>query len=158
MDRATFKLMRQFSPDGLTEMYLEQFKYDFGEKKLKEVVQKVEDSPKINSFIIACLQHNITPTAKEIEILMNTISYFMFSKEETLCLGGLATIVLWQNKWIIHNGFADDNMIEQFGKKVTDICVNLISSCSQNKYNKYDNFFLRFLSKIDRICNESRNS
>lgn len=147
-------ILLHFSPDALTEIYLEQYKYEFGEKKLREVIEKIEYSPKVNDFITTLIQRNFNPKAKEIEILMNTISYFMFSKEETLCLGGLATIVLWQNKRIIYNGVQNEEENNEFENKVTQICVSLISNCSQNKYNKSNNFFQRFIKKINIIGRE----
>lgn len=144
MDRWTINVMHQFTPDALAEIYLEQFKYEYGEKKLREVIQKIEDSEKVSNYISAMLHRNLNPTAKEVEVLMNSIPYFMFSKEETLCLGGLATIIIWKNKWIIHNDFPDEEALKVLESKVTVLCATLISNCSQNKYNKAENFFLRF--------------
>ena len=79
---------------------------------------------------------------------MNTVSYFMFSKEETLCLGALATFVLWRNRWMIKNNIWDVLEQEEIDNTLIEICVQLIDNCKVNKYNKLNNFFIRFERKI----------
>lgn len=37
---------------------------------------------------------------------------------------------------------------EEIDNTLIDICVQLIDNCKVNKYNKYNNFFIRFERKI----------
>lgn len=145
------KVMHEFTPDALGEIFLQQYKYEYGEQKLRDVVSKVENSPKVHRYIDSLLATETIPKAAEIEILLNSIAYFMFSKEETLCLGGLAIVSLWQSRWIEYNNFPSDELRETMESRLIIPYVDLISRCSQNKYLKEANFFTRFSEEIDRI-------
>jgi hypothetical protein len=152
MKTFTSIVIQNFTADALTEVYIDIYKYEYGEKKAREVIAKIEGSNKINQYISALLIKNVTPSVKGIQTLMNSIAYFIFSKEETLCLGGLATIILWRNMWIIHNDVSDnETIIEDFDSRVVTICIALIEDCSKNKFNKGDSFFTKFYRKIDQI-------
>ncbi|MBX2897561.1 MAG: hypothetical protein KF763_19125 [Cyclobacteriaceae bacterium] len=150
MDKFTLTAMQNFTPDALTEIYINLYNYEYGEKKVREVISKVEGSDKINKYISILLISNKRPSIKDIETLLNSISYFIFSKEETLCLGGLATIILWRNFWIARNG-GFDNATEDFDSQALTICIALIEDCYKNKFNKGENFFTRFYKKINQI-------
>ena len=78
----------------------------------------------------------------------------MFSKEETLCLGGLATFIIWRNRFMIKEDVFDALEQEKIDHLFTPICSELINNCSINKYNKLDNFFLRFQKRIFKIAKE----
>lgn len=154
LDYQAIKFMSLFTPEALTNQFMEQYQYEYGQKKVIEIVRKVDDSEKVNSYLSSILTDNIRPSAKGLETLMNTISYFMFSKEETLCLGGLATFILWRNKFMIRENIYDAIEQEIIDRDLTPICVSLINNCSINKYNKSDNFFLRFEKRIFKIARE----
>ncbi len=154
LDYTIIEKMRKFTSVALADVFFEQYKYEYGERKTVEIIHKVEDSEKVQNYLQSIILRDIKPSAKGLETLMNTISYFMFSKEETLCLGGLACFVLWRNKWMIHNDVFDALEQIEIDKTHVDICIELINNCSTNKYNKYNNFFYRFQTKIVQICRE----
>ena len=154
LDYNTIKYMNLFTPEALANEFMEQYQYEFGQKKVIEIVRKIEDSDKVNDYLNKILSDNIKPSAKGLETLMNTISYFMFSKEETLCLGGLATFILWRNRFIIKEDIFDAIEQENIDHYLAPICSELINNCSINKYNKSDNFFLRFQKRIIKIARE----
>ena len=85
---------------------------------------------------------------------MNTINYFLFSKEETLCLGGLATFILWRDRFMSKERVSDVLKQEKNDLLLTPVCSELIYNCSVNKINQSDNFFLRFQKRIIRIVRE----
>ena len=154
LDYNVIKYMNLFTPEALANEFMEQYQYEFGQKKVIEIVRKIEDSDKVNDYLNNILSDNIKPSAKGLETLMNTISFFMFSKEETLCLGGLATFILWRNRFMIKEDIFDDLEKEKIDHFLTPICSELINNCSINKYNKSDNFFLRFQKRIFKIAKE----
>jgi hypothetical protein len=155
MDARLKRIMGRFHPDGLCDQYFEQYKFENGEKQLLEIINKIESSPKVNDYISNCLNSRIFPSPKGLEVLMNTITYFMFSKEETLCLGALATFYLWKTNYIQSLGIDDVLEQESVEKPLAEICAELIYNCSINKYNKSDNFFLRFFKRITIIDREN---
>ncbi len=154
LDYNAIKYMNLFTPEALANEFMEQYQFEFGQKKVIEIVRKVEDSNKVKDYLNNILSDNIKPSAKGLETLMNTISYFMFSKEETLCLGGLATFIIWRNRFMIMEDVFDAIEQEKIDHFLTPICSELISNCSINKYNKSDNFFLRFQNRIFKIARE----
>ena len=141
IDHQAIRYMNLFTPEALANQFMEQYQFEYGQKKVIEIVRKVEDSEKVNNYLNSILFDNIKPSAKGLETLMNTISYFMFSKEETLCLGALATFILWRNRYMIKRNIYDAVQQESIDHQLTPICVELINNCSINKYNKLDNFF-----------------
>jgi hypothetical protein len=148
MDARIKEIMLMFTPEALSTQFMELYQYEYGEKKIIEIIHNVENNEKIQQYLNNILNNDFKPTAKELEILMNTVSYFMFSKEETLCLGALATFVLWRNRWMIKNNIWDVLEQEEIDNKLIEICVQLIDNCKVNKYNKLNNFFIRFERKI----------
>lgn len=148
MDARIKEIMLMFTPEALSTQFMELYQYEYGEKKIIEIIHNVENNEKIQQYLNNILNNDLKPTAKELEILMNTVSYFMFSKEETLCLGALATFVLWRNRWMIKNNIWDVLEQEEIDNSLIEICVQLIDNCKVNKYNKLNNFFIRFERKI----------
>jgi hypothetical protein len=148
MDARIKEIMLMFTPEALSTQFMELYQFEYGEKKIIEIIHNVENNEKIQQYLNNILNNDLKPTAKDLEILMNTVSYFMFSKEETLCLGALATFVLWRNRWMIKNHIWDVLEQEEIDNTLIDICVQLIDNCKVNKYNKYNNFFIRFERKI----------
>jgi len=148
MDARIKEIMLMFTPEALSTQFMELYQYEYGEKKIIEIIHSVENNEKIQQYLNNILNNDFKPTAKELEILMNTVSYFMFSKEETLCLGALATFVLWRNRWMIKNDIWDVLEQEEIDNTLINICVELIDNCKVNKYNKLNNFFIRFERKI----------
>lgn len=148
MDARIKEIMLMFTPEALSTQFMELYQYEYGEKKIIEIIHNVENNEKIQQYLNNILNNDLKPTAKELEILMNTVSYFMFSKEETLCLGALATFVLWRNRWMIKNNIWDVLEQEEIDNTLIEICVQLIDNCKVNKYNKLNNFFIRFERKI----------
>ena len=148
MDARIKEIMLMFTPEALSTQFMELYQYEYGEKKIIEIIHNVENNEKIQQYLNNILNNDLKPTAKDLEILMNTVSYFMFSKEETLCLGALATFVLWRNRWMIKNNIWDVLDQEEIDNSLIEICVQLIDNCKVNKYNKLNNFFIRFERKI----------
>lgn len=148
MDARIKEIMLMFTPEALSTQFMELYQYEYGEKKIIEIIHNVENNEKIQQYLNNILNNDLKPTAKELEILMNTVSYFMFSKEETLCLGALTTFVLWRNRWMIKNNIWDVLEQEEIDNTLIEICVQLIHNCKVNKYNKLNNFFIRLERKI----------
>ncbi len=151
-DYNIIKYMNFFTPDGLANEFMGLYQFEFGRKKVIEIVRKIEDSDQVNEYLTGILKKNIKPSAKGLEVLMNTITYFMFSKKETLCLGGLTTFILWRNNYMIKENICDVFTQEEIDHTLTLICSDLINNCSKNKYNKIDNFFIRFGKRIVEIA------
>lgn len=154
IDAGILEVMSRFTPEAIATQFMEQYQFEYGEKKVTEIVRKVEYSGKVQQYLNNILSEDIKPSAKGLEKVMNSMSYFMFSKEETLCLGGLACFILWRNRWMIKNNINDVFEQEAIDEALVSICVQFINNCSTNKYNKNNNFFLRFEIRIGNIARE----
>ena len=140
-----------FTPEALIEHFASHYEFEYGGKKIIEIVEKVESSEKIRDYLIQILREGVSPSPKGLELVMNTNNYFMFSKEETLCLGGLICFLKWRNLFFAQNDFDVFGTEEIDLIKFTPICAEFIRLCERNKYNKSDNFFLRFQKKINLL-------
>ena len=62
--------------------------------------------------------------------------------------------ILWRNRYMNKENIFDVLEQEKIDDLLTPICSQLINNCSINKYNKSDNFFLRFQKRIIKIVKE----
>lgn len=136
-----YDTMRKFAPDGLLETYFETYSYENSEKKTQEVVTKVETSSKLTQYMLFLLEKERKPQPQELLAAINSITFFILSKAETICLGGLVFHHLWQNK--VDPFF--DVLDEQ---ETTDMYINFILECQKMKLTVSKSFFDRYFRKI----------
>lgn len=140
--------MLKFADGYLVKLFFDQYANEYGEKKAKDIFLKVQDSGKVDHYIKAIVRDNIKPSPKGLGVLLNTIPYFMFSKSETLCLGGLAIFNLWKSNADPYDEiYSDDEM--------ASICADYIVMCSKMKIKIGDDTFMRFFKTIQKICIEN---
>ncbi len=141
--------MLKFEPGRLCNIFCEEFIKEYGENKSKEIVYKIEDSEKVIYYLDQILNKNIKPSPEGLGTLLNTITYFIFSKAETLCMGGLAIMTRWKVRAI------DDKYNDIFSKdEIVEICADFIILCSKLKMFKSSNTFQHFFNRIDQIGRE----
>lgn len=74
------------------------YKTEFGERKFKKVLNEVLNSIKIKKMFIEFEKLNKPINPKDVLYCLNTIPYFIFSRGQTLTLGAILTIQLWNEK------------------------------------------------------------
>jgi hypothetical protein len=146
MTRETYYKMLSLEPEVLPMLFLEQYQFEFGEKKSLEIAEKIQSSEKVFLYINQMLMAKLNPAPKDLILLMNSIPYFMFAKEETLCLGGLIVLSKWMS-----NTFDINNLYGSNAAAITKICADFIIECNENKYKKSNNMFTRLFDKIGMI-------
>ena len=154
MDTLLLKIMNRFHPDGLGNRFYDQFVLEYGEKKMAELSKVVKNSDKVSQYINYLISNNRKPGSYGLQLLMNSISYFAFSKEETLCMGALGVFIIWKAEYIYSLEINDILEQEEIENQLTSIIANLIWDCSINKYNKFDNFFIRFFNNLYKFNKE----
>lgn len=142
-----YELMLKFGPQKLFEEFAQQYIIEYGNEKFEKIASIVKSSDKINQYISTLIINNSYPQANDLQYVMNNHSYFMWSKEETLCLGALGVILIWSGT--IYDGFN----LEQ-DKIETMSMAKLIDSCSRLKYNQFNNFFDRFFRRLRIITQQ----
>ena len=132
----TYNTMLIFTADALIDVFAKQYVFEKSERKAQEVFQKIQTSKIINDYISFMYQMDRIPNPNELQKIMNSVTYFMFSKAETLCLGGLCTVLLWQ-------GRCDPDEEKFTGDEIVKLCADFIVDISKTKVNVGDNFFRR---------------
>lgn len=153
---SVYEIMLKFHPDTLVDIFLKQYMHDYGEKKVKEIVITVRQSEKVQDHIRYLLLNEHAPTDMSIGSVLNTMSYFLFSKPETLCLGGLIFIITWKDVLVdTYEDVFEEAYEDESNKIATRICADYIARCSKMKFTKIDTCFTRF---FDTIKNINQNS
>ena len=139
--------MLKFSSLDLIDIFCEEFIKEYGENKTKEIFQKIKYSDKINYYLNQFSINKIKPSTQDISIILNNIPYFIFSKAETFCTGGLATLLLWRARVDpLNEIFSDEEIVK--------ICAEFIIVCSKLKIFKSNSIFQQFFDRINQIDRE----
>ena len=136
-----YELILTFRPSDLFGEFAEQYIVSYGTSKFEKVAQKVQSSVNIIIYIQNVIKNNSTPNADNIQYVLNTENFFMFAKEETICLAGLSIIMKWSSLQYLEN----DKGHEQL---VIKIMAHLIDKCSRLKYNQFNGFFQKFERRL----------
>ena len=93
--------------------YLEYYKYHYGQSKIDEVKRKIQ-----NSNTVKKLFEESRIRRKDYVIAMNSITYFMFSKKETIILGALIALKLWNETINSFYYLASEDRLAQITYKI----------------------------------------
>ena len=144
--------MLKFHPDKLVDIFIKHYMYDYGEKKIKEIILTVQQSDKVQDHIRYLLINDHAPTDISIAAVLNSITYFLISRPETLCLGGLIFIVMWKDILIdTYDGPFEEAFEDQSNRITTKICSDYLIRCSKMKLKKVDTCFTKLFDEIDFI-------
>lgn len=136
--------MLRFSAQKLFEEFAQQYIIEFGYSKFEKVAEIVKSSDNIKTYIDNVINNFSEPTTENLQYVMNTHTFFMWAKEETVCLGAMSVILMWS-----------DSNYEIFDKEQaiieTTIMAKLIDKCSRLKYNQFNSFFDRFYRRLRLI-------
>jgi hypothetical protein len=139
-----YELMLRFGPQKLFEEFAQQYIIEYGNTKFEKVASIVKSSDKIDSYINTVIINSSSPNADDLQCVMNSHTFFMWSKEETLCLGALGVILRWSGS--IYDGYSKEQ-----DELETRAMAKLIDKCSRLKYNQVNSFFDRFYRRLRLI-------
>ena len=86
--------------------YLEYYKYHYGQSKIDEVKRKIQNSNTVKKLF------------EESRIRRGVITYFMFSKKETIILGALIALKLWNETINSFYYLASEDRLAQIAYKI----------------------------------------
>jgi len=115
--------------EELLEDYLETFAIEFGKRKYEKVFRKVQTSSKISNLIYLSNQKMIVPNKNDFLYSLNEIPFFIFSKAETLALGGLLGLERWNQECNSRLYLADN-------KTLKEIAINILNDCKKLKFKR----------------------
>ena len=119
--------------------YLEYYKYHYGQSKIDEVKRKIQNSNPVKKLFEESSIRRGVLTGKDYVIAMNSITYFMFSKKETIILGALIALKLWNETINSFYYLASEDRLAQITYKIFQNLFNLnekyISTLFKAEYN-----------------------
>lgn len=130
------------SCNSIYELFLSRYIKEFDLERAIKVSQEIESSSHIKDYINALMFDNLFPNYLDIVHNLNSSSYFLLSKGETICLASLIILEYW------NQGFNENSKFVA-PKNVTQIAINIINQCSRLKSDKADNLFTRFYQDIE---------
>lgn len=71
---------------------------DYGSIKFDRISEKVAGSSKIQKLFETSRNMNLPPNQNDILNTLNTIPFFLFSKPESIGMGALLTLELWDSQ------------------------------------------------------------
>ena len=77
------------------EYYISQYVEEFGEKKLKEIFEKIMTSNKISGLISTSKFQQAPPSANDYLYSLNEIPYFLFCRGQTQGAAALLALQRW---------------------------------------------------------------
>ena len=98
--------------------YLEYYKYHYGQSKIDEVKRKIQNSNTVKKLFEESRIRRGVLTGKDYVIAMNSITYFMFSKKETIILGALIALRLWNETINSFYYLASEDRLAQITYKI----------------------------------------
>lgn len=157
--RSVYEAMKAIAPDYLFNAFLEVYAYDYGEKKVNEIGMKIRQTQHTEGYIVHIVQNFQKPTPKEILAVLNGVPFFLFSKAQTLCVGGLVIIYTWYGEtrfgFEVANKYGDEF---NFADDVAKLMADFIVECSNLKLNIGVNFFDMFWKKVIELYAEGSES
>ena len=134
-------LLFRFSVEEIFSEFAQQYIIENGKDKFEELSNIVRYSTKVRNYILWLNNNSKRPRVEELQKIINSHSFFLWSKEETVCMGALEIVVKWYNE---KNQVSSPEEIEI----IKVIMINIIDECSRLKYNKFENFFKRYYRRM----------
>ena|ERR1700761_2788085 len=98
MEGTIYSNVSNLSFDKLIDLVTKDYYDEYGEYRIQEIFTKLEKSNRIQEYIDSrtCTS---SPNAKEIISLLNTIPFFIFSRQQSKCVAALHILLMWENRY-----------------------------------------------------------
>lgn len=114
-----------------------QYIFEYGESKAKDSLKKMVESPKVSEMFGRIYVQKKMPNPDELLHFVNGLSFFIFSRAETVCLAAIS--------------FAGEGFKEMPGtsnEDKVDYIMHIVYKCERTKFNKNDTFYTRIYSRL----------
>ncbi len=75
--------------------YLNYFKKEFGERKLRKIEGKINDSSKVTKLIQISKQRMVIPNHNDYIPLLHEIPFFIFANRDVIAMGAILALERW---------------------------------------------------------------
>jgi hypothetical protein len=138
--------MDQFNHIAFSELFQEfvsMYLREYGEKKAKDIADKVNDSDKCRKFLIQANNFKGQVGTDDFVATILSSTSFSFSKAETVCLATILLLFRWQLEIGTPNGIADEVYLNKIFFRIIDKCDKYKTHVSTSQ-----NFFEKFYSHL----------
>lgn len=111
---------------NLIEEFTSDFIREYGERKLRKIIDKVESSRSVRKALNKLNELNTYPGSEDVVATVMNMPYFMFGKRELVAMGSIAFLELWNNKLNNDNRFLDDLELALLFRRVLNQCGQML--------------------------------
>lgn len=134
------ELLLRFSTEKIFSEFTQQYIIENGQDKFDKLSNIIRYSITVRNYIELLNRGSKRPRIEDIQKVLNSHNFFLWSKEETVCMGSLEIIIRWADEKTDLK--SEDIEIIKF------LIINAIDESSRLKYNKLENFFKRFYRRM----------
>jgi len=107
------------------ELFKESYIREYGERKYRKILDKVQSSKKIKRLIDKSIEMRFSPNKNDYLYCLNEIPFFLFSKPDTLAIGAVLSLELWHNTVNQDFYFLDEYDLEHVFEGIINDCENI---------------------------------
>ncbi len=97
----------------ICDRFIEAYVQEFGERKFRTIADKIMTSDKVSGFISKSRYQQWRPNPKTFLDCLHEIPYFMFSKNPTMALAGLLTVIRWNTEANLSPRIASEDHLKE---------------------------------------------
>jgi hypothetical protein len=124
----------------LFQEYVSLYLKGYGDKKAKDIADKVNKSNKCERFLQNAALTRIQPGSDDFVVTILSSTSFSFAKAETVCLASLLLMFRWQLETGIPNRIINEIQLNSVFFKIIDKCTKFKTHVSANE-NFFDEFY-----------------
>lgn len=95
------------------EPFIEDFAREYGERRVRKVVSKVDDSRKIRNYFIKLQEIRLPPHPKDIVVTIMSIPFFAVANKYTVGLACVYLLMKWNEDFNDEGSIASDSELER---------------------------------------------
>jgi hypothetical protein len=97
------------------EELVEKFTYDFiseyGNKALRKINSKIENSRSVRMYLIKLQEINVEPHPKDLIVTIMNMPFFMMAHREKVAMASILLLLKWNNELNRNSKIADSNVL-----------------------------------------------
>ena len=142
----TREQLLEFNSAQLMEVFIKLYAYEYGEKKIHDIENRISKSEKLNQLLLASINKMQLQSAMNIFNGVSAIPYFGFAKGETVCLG--AIIFIDNCKKEIASRSNNDLFLLKVERDKSNLILDIVTECIGLKFGIGANFFDRYFKQL----------
>ena len=149
MENSLKEKMLLMTTTEISDVFIKQYIYEYGEKKARDITVKIYSLKKVNYLIYKAMKDIRFFTFNELLSIYSGIPYFIFAKPETLCLGLFCAIIKYETMLSAPIDSLNSEIylavVNKYHSQHSELCLDIIKH-----YNR-SSFFNRFFKNIESL-------